>query len=267
MSNARFANFQKKSQRTTTRKTVWGTEVAVKVGASVPKRVVPKEKKEEVPKKQPKSTAVTKKADPRLQPDGTHKLHCSFSFWHLKKTLREKTDYTKNLKMFATVHTVEGFWGVYSHTNRPDNIPACDMHFFRAGIKPLWEDEANKNGGKWVVRLKKIMSARCWENTLLALVGDAFGMGDEICGAVLSSKFQEDLVSIWNKTAHDPVITARIRETIKRILNIPTNYALEYKAHDAAIEHISLKRNHRGHKGNLSGNQHVRGRAFSGSRR
>ena len=24
-----------------------------------------------------------------------------------------------------------------------------------AGIKPMWEDEANKFGGKWIVRLRK----------------------------------------------------------------------------------------------------------------
>ena len=30
-----------------------------------------------------------------------------------------------------------------------------DFHLFKMGIKPMWEDEANKFGGKWIVRLRK----------------------------------------------------------------------------------------------------------------
>ena len=29
-----------------------------------------------------------------------------------------------------------------------------DFHLFKVGIKPMWEDEANKCGGKWIVRLR-----------------------------------------------------------------------------------------------------------------
>ena len=32
-----------------------------------------------------------------------------------------------------------------------------DFHLFKMGIKPMWEDEANKFGGKWIVRLRKGM--------------------------------------------------------------------------------------------------------------
>ena len=28
----------------------------------------------------------------------------------------------------------------------------------------LFQDKANKNGGKWIVRLKKGLASRCWEN-------------------------------------------------------------------------------------------------------
>lgn len=35
------------------------------------------------------------------------------------------------------------------------------------------QDEANKDGGKWIVRLRKGLASRCWENLLLALLGIA----------------------------------------------------------------------------------------------
>ena len=36
-------------------------------------------------------------------------------------------------------------------------------------------------------------------------------VGDEICGAVVSLRQQEDIISVWNKTAGDQVITSKIR--------------------------------------------------------
>lgn len=38
---------------------------------------------------------------------------------------------------------------------------------------------------------------------VLALVGDQLDYGDNICGAVLSVRFNEDIVSVWNRNAAD----------------------------------------------------------------
>jgi hypothetical protein len=38
---------------------------------------------------------------------------------------------------------------------------------------------------------------------VLALVGDQLDYGDNICGAVLSIRFNEDIVSVWNRNASD----------------------------------------------------------------
>lgn len=38
---------------------------------------------------------------------------------------------------------------------------------------------------------------------VLALVGDQLDYGENICGAVLSIRFNEDIVSIWNRNASD----------------------------------------------------------------
>jgi translation initiation factor 4E len=129
-----------------------------------------------------------------------------------------------------------------------------DFHFFKEGIKPVWEDAANCKGGKWILRLKKGLSSRIWENLLLAMIGEQFLVGEEICGAVCSVRnqvsntvsvlsvmfaVQEDIVSLWNRTADDPGITNRIRDTMRRVLNLPTNAILEYKRHDDCLKSVS----------------------------
>nr|XP_012416327.1 PREDICTED: eukaryotic translation initiation factor 4E type 2 isoform X4 [Odobenus rosmarus divergens] len=104
------------------------------------------------------------------------------------------------------------------------------------GFIATWYDDANKNGGKWIIRLRKGLASRCWENLILAMLGEQFMVGEEICGAVVSVRFQEDIISIWNKTASDQATTARIRDTLRRVLNLPPNTIMEYKTHTDSIK-------------------------------
>ena len=64
--------------------------------------------------------------------------------------------YENAIKPIAAVSTVEEFWHVYDYLKRPGDLPTTtDYHFFRAHIKPTWEDKNNEKGGKWIVRLPK----------------------------------------------------------------------------------------------------------------
>lgn len=64
----------------------------------------------------------------------------------------------------------------------------------------MWEDDENKKGGKWIMRLKKGVSDRYWEDLLMAMIGDQFAdAADEVSGAVLSVRPSEDVFSIWTK--------------------------------------------------------------------
>ena len=83
---------------------------------------------------------------------------------------RSPQSYEENTYTLGTTSTVEDFWRLYVHLRRPvDERPTvCDYHVFREGIRPMWEDEANVNGGKWIVRLKKGLAARYWEDVVSA---------------------------------------------------------------------------------------------------
>ncbi|KAG2462267.1 CAN10 protein, partial [Polypterus senegalus] len=125
---------------------------------------------------------------------GEHPLQYNYTFWYSRRTPGRPTSsqsYEQNIKQIGTFASVEQFWRFYSHMVRPGDLTGhSDFHLFKEGIKPMWEDDANKNGGKWIIRLRKGLASRCWENLILAMLGEQFMVGEEICGAVVSVRFQ-----------------------------------------------------------------------------
>lgn len=93
----------------------------------------------------------------------------------------------------------------------PFKLACLDYHLFKNNIKPAWEDDANKDGGKWMVRLKKGLASYYWEELIFSLIGEQFDVGNEICGAVISMRNQEDVISVWNRTADNNEATSRIK--------------------------------------------------------
>lgn len=131
---------------------------------------------------------------------GEHPLKSTWIVWYRPPTPKY-SDYEKSTVPLASISSAESFWAVYTHLKRPSLLPTVsDYHIFKKGIRPVWEDEANKKGGKWIVRLKKGVADRFWEDLLLAMIGDQFAeAGDEVCGAVLSVRGGEDVLSVWTR--------------------------------------------------------------------
>eukprot|EP00523_Entomoneis_sp_CCMP467_P008799 CAMPEP_0168734724 /NCGR_PEP_ID=MMETSP0724-20121128/8962_1 /TAXON_ID=265536 /ORGANISM="Amphiprora sp., Strain CCMP467" /LENGTH=266 /DNA_ID=CAMNT_0008781839 /DNA_START=44 /DNA_END=841 /DNA_ORIENTATION=+ len=156
--------------------------------------------------------------------------------------------YESSIRTIASVKTVESFWEVYNYLKRPSDLPTTtDYHFFRNGIKPTWEDSNNAKGGKWIVRLPKGLASRYWEEMILALIGGQLSPGlipnDEVCGCVLSVRYAEDILGVWNKTATDREMVERIRDAIKKCLQLPSHANMEYKPHQTSIADRSSFRN------------------------
>ncbi len=62
-----------------------------------------------------------------------------------------------------------------------------------------------------MIRLKKGVASRYWEDIVLAVIGEQFDVGPEICGAVISVRHGEDIISVWNKTADNQEAVTKIR--------------------------------------------------------
>lgn len=137
----------------------------------------------------------------------------------------------------------------------------------------MWEDKENRKGGKWIIRFKKGVADRYWEDLLLGIVGDQFAeAGEEVCGAVLSVRAGEDVLSIWTRIdggrnikirlvhtipvrwLESPGLIYRCRETIKRLLAFPPDTNIVWRSHDDSIAQRSAIDQARQEKG--SGGAH-----------
>jgi hypothetical protein len=101
-----------------------------------------------------------------------------------------------------------------SHVVRPNSLEgSIDVMLFREGIKPMWEDDANKRGGKISIKLRKGLATHLWEELVLALVGEQFedSVIRDVCGAVLSVRYHDDTISLWVRNAEDEAAIARLR--------------------------------------------------------
>jgi len=177
---------------------------------------------------------------------GKHPLTFRYVVWFNRRVhgARTQENYEKNIKRIGSFATVEDFWDHYSFLIRANDLPnTSDYHIFKKGIKPMWEDDANKTGGKWILRLRKGLASKYWEDLVLAIIGEQFDVGSEICGAVISIRYQEDILSLWTRTCSDTETKERVLETMKRVLALKDDAMLEYKNHDASIRDNSSFRN------------------------
>lgn len=139
-----------------------------------------------------------------------HPLERKWTLWY-DAPMRNKAGggaWGENLHEVYTVQSVEEFWSVFSNICGPASLPiAANYYFFKTGIRPVWEDEVNKNGGKWVAKVARNHRGdrlnRAWLTVILALVGECFPHEDEICGAVVNIRKPDDRICIWTKTAND----------------------------------------------------------------
>lgn len=131
---------------------------------------------------------------------GSWPLKNTWVVWYRPPTPKNN-DYEKSIQPMFRFSTAQEFWRVFVHLKRPSSLPTVsDYNLFKHGIRPVWEDEENKRGGKWIMRLKKGVADRYWEELLLSIVGDQFAeAGEEVCGVVLSVRSGEDVFSIWTK--------------------------------------------------------------------
>lgn len=83
--------------------------------------------------------------------DVKHPLQFSWTMWYNEPQPRNSKEWTNNVKKILTFDTVEDFWCLFNNLYAPSRlVPGSNYHLFKEGIKPEWEDPANKKGGKWI---------------------------------------------------------------------------------------------------------------------
>ncbi len=118
---------------------------------------------------------------------------------------------------------MESFCRYFNWLKLPSKLERnSNYHLFKSGIKPMWEDEANANGGKWVLTMKNNpqLLDRCWSWLAMALVGEDLDEGDEICGAVVSLRSKVDRIQLWTRNKDDVEKINSIGKKMVKLLDI-----------------------------------------------
>ncbi|XP_026472953.1 eukaryotic translation initiation factor 4E-like isoform X2 [Ctenocephalides felis] len=163
-----------------------------------------------------------------------HPLQHTWTLWYYEHD-RQKT-WEENQREITSFNTVEDFWSVYNHIKMASELrQGCDYSLFKQGIRPMWEDEANKRGGRWAINLDKKQRIndldRFWLDTLLCMIGEAFENSEDICGAVVNVRAKGDKIGVWTRDASHGTSVMEIGKKLKERLRIAPKIQIGYQIH------------------------------------
>ena len=166
-------------------------------------------------------------------------LKSRYTFWYRIREesnksshkIIDKKEYENQVRKIAEFETVEDFWAIFQHLRKPDSCgPGIDFQLFRYNIKPIWEDDNNKNGGKVSIKLRQGFTTIIWEEIIFSLIGDVLpeNIKNDINGIVCSTREQFNILQIWFNNWNSEKNNI-IEDTIKDLLQIPPEVNLEFK--------------------------------------
>lgn len=169
-----------------------------------------------------------------------HPLQNSWTLWFFKND--RNRCWEDNQRPIITFNTVEDFWALYNHIELASKLNAgCDYSLFKEGIKPMWEDDKNKRGGRWLINLDKKQRQNSldnfWLEVMLCLIGESFDDHSQyVNGAVVSVRPKGDKIGMWlgDSTASESITTVGRR--VKERLGIDPQVTLGFEAHQDTMK-------------------------------
>lgn len=168
-----------------------------------------------------------------------HPLHNCWTLWYYEND--RTNSWEQNLKEIASFNTVEDFWSLYNHIKSASELKqGCDYSLFKKGVKPMWEDEVNIRGGRWLINLDKKQRNndldRFWLDIILCLIGEAFDNSDEVCGATVNIRGKGDKIGLWTSDATNSKAVLEIGKKLKDRLQISTKLGIGYQIHQDTMD-------------------------------
>ena len=159
------------------------------------------------------------------------KLSNKFTFWYHIIESTDDQKYESQIRKLAEFETLDEFWSIFQYLKKPDDVKqTMEIQLFKNPIKPMWEDEENKNGGRIALKLRKEFSNLVWEELVFSFIGGYLGkeVQKDIYGIVISCKKDFNSMQIWLKNFSSE-ITSTIEKNIREILCMPKEVILEMK--------------------------------------
>ena len=97
----------------------------------------------------------------------------AWGFYHDKHSNSDNYEGRLTL-MKDNIITVKPFWEVLNSFPLGRLQLKDSVHFFKRGVKPVWEDPRNVKGGAWTFRVPKAQAEDFWKEILMMAVGEQF---------------------------------------------------------------------------------------------
>ena len=139
--------------------------------------------------------------DAEIQSSSTEAFHPLSNNWTLWAHLPHNTDWTlKSYIPISTFKNVEETIGV-TETLPPVLVENCMLFIMREGVKPIWEDPNNRNGGSFSYKVSNKNVYKVWKDLTYVLVGGTISKQSKfvncVTGITISPKKSFCIIKIW----------------------------------------------------------------------
>jgi len=144
-----------------------------------------------------------------------HKLSNNWTLW---AHLPHNTDWTlQSYIPISTFTNVEETIGV-TETLPPVLVENCMLFMMKEGVKPIWEDPNNRNGGSFSYKVSNKNVCKVWKDLTYVVVGGTISKQNSfvncVTGITISPKKSFCIIKIWMADCNNQnpgIVTADIK--------------------------------------------------------
>ena len=143
-------------------------------------------------------------------------LNNKWSIWyHHQKNSWKLESYKKIFE----INNIEEFWIFNDNIDLLGGINSQHYFMMREEITPIWEDESNKNGGCWSIKIPLERSYELWIKLSMYIIGETLTNNDFLINgiSVCAKNNTTSVVKIWIND-----------NNLNSIQNLPTDILNEY---------------------------------------
>ncbi|CAH2992388.1 unnamed protein product [Chilo suppressalis] len=127
-----------------------------------------------------------------------HPLENTWTVWFYTNTSQK---WNENLVNITSFDTVEDFWCLFHHMKLPSELQhGQEYSIFKGGVRPMWEDAANKKGGRLLIPVDRKNYEevnKIWLDTILLMIGENFNdLNRIIRGVVVNIRPKTDRTKV-----------------------------------------------------------------------
>lgn len=197
-------------------------------------------------------------------------LYSNFAVWfkdseeNSKNQNMGKDEYLEKVKKIFEFSTIDEFWEIYQYLVKPEvSRHGIEIMIFKNLIKPMWEDESNKNGGKVTIKVKKEYSNLVWDEMVYRFIGNNFPLtnNNDLNGIIFSVKRDSIFIQVWFKNFSTNSMND-ITASVKQILSISDNVELDIRPFNKSKDIVSNNNNYSHNFHNYNNNSNNKNKKY-----